>query len=333
MKNSFNLRDTLSIAFLSKQEGQVSILDESLELYFSQLQEREIHVFTGVKPPMNNMDSIRDFARSKFSSAVISFSTEEKACILYVIKEITYVLNKNNLGLISKYPWKFIKIENWLCGGFAHTRGNCIIISQKHLDLLTTNWSTNMSKNDQKSLVNKFGQLLIHEQFHCLQRTRKDIFEILYRESWGFRKVKVLDENFIILNQLSNPDAPIPEWAYYLNGEYYWVRTLIKENIERPKMGADFIDLVFILNHRSDKFYIKRDELGDLVKFPLVEFSPYINRFPVKRGLDHPNEISAYMFSSYVISLLNDSIPFVNVSVKAKANTQKFIHWTKNYLN
>jgi hypothetical protein len=88
------------------------------------------------------------------------------------------------------------------------------------------------------------------------------MFDILY-ESWGFKNVRVQSESFITTNQLSNPDAPIPEWAFYEKGNYYWVRTLIKEDVNEPKMGADFIDIVFLLGKNKDEFYEQKDEKVD----------------------------------------------------------------------
>ena len=44
--------------------------------------------------------------------------------------------------------WSYKKTESWLCGGFAHTRGDYIIISQKYLDHLTSNWNINIDGND-----------------------------------------------------------------------------------------------------------------------------------------------------------------------------------------
>ena len=322
-----------SIEFLSRKNGSVSILDESYEMYFSILQEREIDVLTGIKPPSGNIEGARDFAREKFASAVIDFTADEKACISFVIKEVNQVLNQNELNVVVNQPWKLIKIEDWLCGGFAHTRGDFIILSQKHLDKLTSKWSDNMTEADQKQVVIGLGRLLVHEQFHCLQRTYKSMFDTLYTDSWGFKKVNVQPEEFITTNQLSNPDAPIPEWAFMSKGNYYWIRTLIKEDVENPQMGADFMELIFLLNQEQDKFYVTKDANGKIETFTLSQFPDYQNRFPVTRGLDHPNEISAYMFSDYFNSLVNGSNLFEDSSKEAKLNSEKFIFWVKNYLH
>ena len=321
-----------SIKFLSKKKGKVSILDESLELYFSTLQIREIIAFTGSVPPSKDITAARDFAREKFSSAVLGFSKEEKECISYVINKVNSILDEQGLKLLSNHPWKLIKIENWLCGGFAHTRGDYIILSQNYINFLTKSWSDEMTEADEKNLIGRLGGLLIHEQFHCLQRTHKEMFNPLYTDSWGFVKVEVKQEESITLNQVSNPDAPIPEWAFIVDGNYYWARTLLKEGVEIPKMGVDFIDVVFSLEKENNAFLLGKDENDDLIKAKLVDFKGYTNSFPVKRGLDHPNEISAYMFSDYFTSLLNQSKPFSDIDGKAQKNAMEFLKWIKKHL-
>ena len=106
---------------------------------------------------------------------------------------------------MANQPWRFIKIQNWLCGGFAHTRGTYIILSQAYLDRLLGDWSDNMDNKTETRLVTSLGGLLVHEQMHSLQRTFKSKFDKLYIEKWNFIKEKVKDEGDIIINQVSNP--------------------------------------------------------------------------------------------------------------------------------
>ena len=319
-----------SVEFLSKNEAAVAILDESYEPYFSILQIREIQVLTGKQPPSSNIDEARDFARKEFSSAVISFSKEEKAALLIATEFIKSTFHKNKLNIIANHPWKFIKIEDWLCGGYAHTRGDYIILSQRHLDHLTSDWSDNMTKNDSLSLIKKLGSLLVHEQFHSLQRQYPEKFDSLYIGSWGFEKAGVEEDSAIIINQLTNPDAPKPEWIVNYNGNYYWLRTLIRENVEKPQMGKDFIDLVFKLESKNNKFALMRDSLNNIQKQRLSDFTQYTSSFAVTQGLDHPNEISAYMFSKYYVSLIDNTLPFQNAAESTKLFSKEFINWINN---
>ena len=326
-QNQTNTDNTISIDFLDAKSSAVAILDESYEPYFSILQIREIYALTGIEPPANSIDEARAFARQKFSSAVTDFSAKEKEAIEYVITIIKKTLEIDNLNLIANHPWKFIKIEDWLCGGYAHTRGDYIILSQRHLNHLTSDWSEQMSKSDSLSVVKKLGALLVHEQFHSLQRQYPEKFSKLYINSWGFEKVKVELDSSILINQLTNPDAPLAEWIVNYDSTFYWVRTLINENATIPQMGKDFIDVVFTLEQKNNKFVVKKEGVNHLVKQNLTDFKRYIDCFPVSQGLDHPNEITAYMFSKYFVSVLNNEEPFKNVSPKSQFFSKEYLNW------
>ena len=157
------------IDFLDKEQASIAILDESFEPYFSKLQRKEISTFVQEKAP-RNIDSARAFARMKFSSAVMEFSSREKQILSFVVKKTNRWLLENEINLMANQPWRFIKIQNWLCGGFAHTRGTYIILSQSYLDRLSADWSENMSDKSELKLVTSLGGLLVHEQMHSLQR-------------------------------------------------------------------------------------------------------------------------------------------------------------------
>ena len=199
------------ISFLNKNEASIAILDESFEPYFSNLQVKEISTFVQEKAPID-IDSARVFAKKKFSSAVLDFSPDEKEVLSFVVNKTNKWLLDNEINLMANQPWRFIKIDNWLCGGFAHTRGSFIIISQAYLDRLTIDWNTDMNKEKGLRLVTSLGGLLVHEQMHSLQRTFKSKFDRLYSKNWNFIKHQVKAENEIIIDQVSNPDAPIAEW-------------------------------------------------------------------------------------------------------------------------
>ena len=190
------------INFLDKEQASIAILDESFEPYFSKLQRKEISTFVQEKAP-KNIDSARAFARIKFSSAVMEFSSREKDILSFVVKKTNSWLLENEINLMANQPWRFIKIQNWLCGGFAHTRGTYIILSQSYLDRLSAEWSDNMSDKSELKLVTSLGGLLVHEQMHSLQRTFKSRFDKLYSENWNFIKQQIKDDNDIIKDQLS----------------------------------------------------------------------------------------------------------------------------------
>ncbi|MCK5855894.1 MAG: hypothetical protein KAG64_00295 [Bacteroidales bacterium] len=321
------------IEFLDIEKGSIAILDESYEPYFSKLQFREVYALIGTPPPSGNIDEVRNYARDKFSSAVATFTEKEKSAISYVISVVKRTFSENKLELIASHPWKFIKIENWLCGGFAHTRGEYIILSQRHLDHLISNWSDNMTQTDSFLVAKKLGSLLIHEQFHSLQRYHPPKFDSLYINSWQFKKAEIEVDSTILLNQLTNPDAPKPEWIFKIKNDYYWARTLIDEKPLKPVMGRDFKDVAFSLISENGTFKIAKDSLNKNIVHKLSDFSEYINSFPVAMGLDHPNEISAYMISEYYISLLAKEIPFKDASQESNIFAEEFVLWLNRSFN
>ncbi len=322
------------ISFLEKDQASIAILDESFEPYFSKLQPKEISTFIQEKVS-KNIDSARAFARMKFSSAVMDFSAKEKKILSFVVKKTNQWLSKNNINLMANQPWRFIKIQNWLCGGFAHTRGTYIILSQAYLDRLSVDWSDNMNKESELKLVTSLGGLLVHEQMHSLQRTFKSKFEKLYSENWNFIKQQVKDEQEIIKNQVSNPDAPIAEWLIpdpEIQDKFYWIRTLITKNIEIPVMGRDFVDLAFEISKDNENYSVKKINNVFLSR-PLTELNFYTKSFPVNRGLDHPNEISAYMFSDFFKAGYNSKSPFLETERRSYDNYDLFLSWIKTEMN
>ena len=322
------------INFLNKEDGSIAILDETFEPYFSKLQVKEISTFVQEKAP-KNIDSARAFARMKFSSAVLDFSPKEKQILSFVVNKTNRWLLENKINLMASHPWRFIKIQNWLCGGFAHTRGSYIILSEAYLDRLTTDWSKDMDKESESRLVTSLGGLLVHEQMHSLQRTFKSRFEKLYSRKWNFFKKQVKDEKQIIINQVSNPDAPIAEWLIpdpEIGERFYLARTLITKNVEIPVMGKDFVDLAFEINKNQGSYTVSQTNCK-LSSRPLSDLDFYTKSFPLKRGLDHPNEISAYMFSAFFKARYNSKEPFLNLNKKANKNTKLFLEWIKTEMN
>ena len=318
------------IDFLDKEQASIAILDESFEPYFSKLQRKEISTFVQEKAP-RNIDSARAFARMKFSSAVMEFSSREKHILSFVVKKTNRWLLENEINLMANQPWRFIKIQNWLCGGFAHTRGTYIILSQSYLDRLSADWSDNMSDKSELKLVTSLGGLLVHEQMHSLQRTFKSRFDKLYSENWNFIKQQIKDDQEIIKDQVSNPDAPIAEWLIpdpEIKDKFYWIRTLITKNTEIPEMGKDFVDIAFEITKKNERYFLAKSN-NSVNSKPLSELDFYTNSFSVKRGLDHPNEISAYMFSDFFKKNYSLKSHYVEKVTSTDNNYELFLNWIK----
>ena len=128
----------------------------------------------------------------------------------------------------------------------------------------------------------------------------------------------------MFLKKFFNKNNPI---RFYK--KFFWLRTLLKKNIDIPKMGRDFIDLAFHVEEKSGKYFVLKSE-NKLVNQPLEELIFYTRSYPVSRGLDHPNEISAYMFSEFFKSKYNFREPFQEISEDSKKNVELFLEWIKS---
>lgn len=316
------------IDFLSMDRGKIGIIDESFEPYFSLLQEREIFAFTKQWINSENIDDSRELARKKFQSAVTEFTSKEMDCIQFVIHSIDSILEKNNINLFKDHAWRFIKVEDWLCGGFAHTRGTYTILSQRYLDRYTAKYGSDMTTEEKNDLITQLGGLLIHEQLHSLQRTHPSMFADLYSNYWSFEKVMIPSTlQTFIENQLLNPDAPNSDWVYTKRKKMYWIRVLLNEESKNPKMGTDFISKVYRVKQKNDQFTLLLDKNSEPKTLTMEKFKKYTKSFPTTHGLDHPNEISAYMMADYFKALCSGETPFATCQKSAKLNTKLFLNW------
>ena len=97
-------------------------------------------------------------------------------------------------------------------------------------------------------------------------------------------------------------------------------------------MGKHFEDLAFEVEKKEGEFYVSKTN-SVLKSKPLSEIDFYKKSFPVKRGLDHPNEISAYMFSEFFKAEFNSKQPFEKAIGIANKNAEQFMEWIKTEMN
>ncbi len=95
-----------------------------------------------------------------------------------------------------------------------------------------------------------------------------------------------------------------------------------------PRMGVDFTDIVYEVTKNNGNYNLRiNNETGIPFFFEIKSFDQYNNRFPVTSGLDHPNEISAYMLSQLYVSKLHGETPFNDVLPEAKKSCQQFLQF------
>lgn len=282
--------------YLNREEAKRAILDETYEPFFSRLQRGEIEAFTQQRQREESLEAMRASARAIFQEAVLEFSADEQAMLDAFIAALGE--RAGDYPLLTEQPWWFIKVRSDHCGGFAHTRGPYLIFSARHLGAMTEAFARGEDSR-------RWQALLAHEQMHVLQRLYPSRFASLYTEVFGFRHTSVPDHPDLVVRQLSNPDGLSGEWIVPLTGaageiSYWWPRTLLRLTGEVPVMGRDFEGVAVGLQREGAGFTVRLDEAGEPVLAPLAQLAPFLDRFRIRSGKDHPNEIAAYLIARLV---------------------------------
>ena len=321
------------IECLSRQEAQRAILDDSYDRYFSRLQRREIATLTGSSVECTQLRLCQDEARRRFANAVLPFSEREVESITWFAERLRELLG-DDFALFRKQPWRFIKVSDSLAAGFSHTRASCIIFSQRTIERIVT------ARNDSNELIalRKMGPLFVHEQMHVFERLFPSRFVPLFTDTFGFQTAKVESHAWLDERQISNPDALDLNWVVSTPQRsaaapgFFGLRTLLRDGPEIPQMGRDFMPVAVRLEPAGDRFRVAVDANNEPRIVPLDSLAEYVDRFPIENGLDHPNEIAAYLFQHLLMKEYLTAAPaadeFDNNPVYAQ-----FRRWCKTNLN
>ena len=298
------------IEFLSKQEAQDAIVDDGYAPYFERLRPREIATLTQATVDAETHEKdLENIARQRFREATVPFTEREKEAINWCVRALTTRLRKS-YPLMTRQPWKFIKVRDAHCGGFSHTRGSSIIFSQRTV----SRFVEARQLNNEVAALQRVGSLLAHEQLHVLQRLFPRRFARLYEHIWGFRPANVTLPKSLTDDRILNPDALTSVWAIpgKLTGiadRQFVGLTVLRAGREVARMGRDFVDLAVEVEEQSDQSYVVAvDDDGAPRSIPLDRLPAYASRFQTKRGLDHPNEIAAYLFERIVQELITGEV-------------------------
>ncbi len=285
------------IECLSQQEAQRAILDDSYGSYFSRLQPREIATLTGSTVDCDELRLCQDEARRRFADAVLPFTQREAESVTWFAERLGELLG-DDFALFRKHPWRFLKVRDTLAAGFSHTRATYIIFSQRTVERIVT------ARNDPNEVtaLRTMGPLFVHEQMHVLERLFPSRFVPLFEKTFGFQQAKVDAHRWLDERQISNPDALDLNWVVSTRpkpGEepsLFWLRTLLRDGPEIPQMGRDFLPVAVRLAPAGDRFQVAVDADDRPRTMPISSLSEYVARMPIENGLDHPNEVAAYLF-------------------------------------
>lgn len=291
---------------ISAEDGRRLILDESFEPYFSALHPLEIAAATG-QVVTGDLAECREEARRRFSAAVLEFTPEEAEAVRWFVAEIREAC-REHYGLLSDVPWRFLKVRGDLCAGFPHTRATYIVISERFLARIVA-----ARQEPAERALNTVGRTFVHEQIHVLERLFPERFADLAVTVMGFRRAQVTDHPWLAEQQMSNPDALDIGWLLPVKSaagseRLVWPRTLLKSDRPVPRMGADFWPVAVDVERNGDGWQVVEAD-GQPRLHPLAEFREPLEAMLAPPGIDHPNEVAAYVFERV---FLEDCVPAPN---------------------
>lgn len=285
---------------LDLASARAAMLDESFEPFFGRLQPRELAAFFGRAPQASTLAGQRDEARQVFRDSARAFTDEERAALTWLTEGLCSRL-RGSYPLLAEQPWDFLKFADELCSGFSHTRGLSILFAER-----TVARAVALHQGgDLELALRSMGPLFVHEQMHVLERCYPRRFAELHTTALGFLHGAVDDHPWLRARQVSNPDALSANWLIPLDegGErsLWWPRTLLRDGPQVPRLGADFLEVAVRVRERDQGYEVVVDAAGVPVQRPLTELSAFLDRFPIRTGKDHPNEVAAYLMEQVLL--------------------------------
>ncbi|MCA9136418.1 MAG: hypothetical protein KDB00_06660, partial [Planctomycetales bacterium] len=169
------------IEFLSVQDGRELLVDESWEPYGSKATDNFVRFSIGLDgdaPIPQDKAAREEMIRQRFAEKVLEFSDAEKEKIRDAIARLEE-LTGHDWPLVSRMPWRFVKVDSSFCSGFPHTRGMTIVMPERGLQRMQVNETAAIA-------------LLLHEKLHVIQRLYSSRFDPLFNE-YGFERIKLAD--------------------------------------------------------------------------------------------------------------------------------------------
>lgn len=285
---------------LSREEAAVAITDDAAEPYFCRLRTLEIGAKTGALPASASLDAAQECARRHYSAHVLDFNDEERTLISTTVASLVAAVSQE-APLLTRMPWRFLKVDGTVEGGLPHTRGSVIILSSPTLARYV----------GQGAKEGAFTELLLHEQIHVVQRMHPGIFDGIYTRHWGFSKAKRIAEHpWLVEHQLLNPDGTDLHWVVEIKEgqvhRWMWPLLLLRKPEDSgvaPQMPSCFRQLSLTLDKDPDgAFKVKEDEYGLPDFIDLYKDEGYLSRFGGWRhNLYHPHEAAASIFSRVLL--------------------------------
>ncbi len=295
-----------SIALLSKDEAAIAILEEKIEPYFKLLTPLDMAAKLRAMPEGDTLEAKREDFKKKYAAHTLDFTDDEKAFIRACIELVHPVLEKH-YPLVARTPWSIIKKSDLLEGGAHFTREGHIVLSQQVLVRAIR------FKNDGNDDAATFTllPLLLHEQFHVLQRLHAKTFADLYVNVWGYVHVPTLAAgDWLDARQMVNPDGVDVNWLLPIEDELLgeagakklvWPRIVLSRTQGVPVMFRDMQMVLVEVTRTGEDHAVKLDAQGLPVMSPLMDSKAFNAKFPHGNSY-HPNETAAAVLPAVILA-------------------------------
>jgi hypothetical protein len=292
-----------AVEFLDQDSATKAIVDETMEPYFKLLQPMEMSVKTAEPIGQGTLDEQRDRCRQRYQAAVQNFSAEEQDALRWYVSKLEPLVEKD-YPLYAHTPWSFIKLNAKFEGGMPHTRGSHIVLSGQFLKGLIQS----RAKGPEWMSLAQFGDVLLHEQSHVVQRENPGQFAKLFAGLWKFKHAGMVQGcDWITQHQLVNPDGVDVNWVFPIkDGDTTrWIWPLVVFGDVDDANKATFADMQMVAIDLEamgvNSFKAKVGADGKPVMHELMSLAEYVSVFWPSQNIYHPNEAAADLFAKIVV--------------------------------
>lgn len=204
------------------------------------------------------------------NSLVVPSITQKNIC-QNIVDSLLETVNQGKHRKFLKTPWNIVLFRN-IENNFPHTHGDVIL------------YPLNKLENTENSQIT-----FAHEKAHVFQKRNPEIFDDLYMNYWGFKKINISQDD-IHFDIRANPDTPNLHWTFCDH-------VLLVKYKPNPK---NLNDVVYVAYDPNTKETIE-----------LRKWKPFVDYFGQGNiNYYHPDEISATMISNYCFDYLEPTPGF-----------------------
>ncbi len=261
------------LRFYTSAESARRLLDETWGPYVTGAHPDQLRFVLSLAPDAEiplGTEARLAFAREKHAGYAAEFTDQEKKVLRGRVADLQSLMGAE-WPLLARLPWNFVKVRDGFCRGFPHTRGLSIVLGPRAL--------ARIEKDPAFALT-----VLLHEKLHVAQRLAPHAFASLYSD-YGYQRVEIDPGASAGMNLVQNPDALSSTWAIEVDEILYWLATTMIKRGGRLILHEELRPL----EPGANGLFAP----GPAV--PLARLGAFRERFAIRSGHDHPNEVAAYL--------------------------------------